>query len=105
MGNVSGSTFYMFLGVLVIYLIGVSIYTLVQKIKKKRKSIQSAFIAAYLKTMVRIIEGRNIRDSQTMGYETYYYALRLSGGDVLRVAQDAETVWSIYDSTIFDFNG
>jgi len=27
----------MFLGVLVIYLIGVSIYTLVQKIKKKRK--------------------------------------------------------------------
>ena len=37
MGNVSGSTFYMFLGVLVIYLIGVSIYTLVQIIKKKRK--------------------------------------------------------------------
>ena len=37
MGNVSGSTFHMFLGVLVIYLIGVSIYTLVQKIKKKRK--------------------------------------------------------------------
>ena len=35
-----------------------------------------------------------------MGYETYYYALRLSGGDVLRVAQDAETVWSIYDATI-----
>ena len=25
-------------------------------------------------------EGRDIRDSQTMGYETYYYALRLSGG-------------------------
>ena len=45
-------------------------------------------------------EGRNIRDSQTMGYETYYYALRLSSGEVLRVAQDAETVWSIYDSTI-----
>ena len=45
-------------------------------------------------------EGRDIRDSQTMGYETYYYALRLSGGDVLRVAQDAETVWSIYDATI-----
>ena len=31
MGNVSGSTFYMFLGVLV------TIYTLVQKTKKKRK--------------------------------------------------------------------
>ncbi len=26
--------------------------------------------------------------------------MRLSGGDVLRVAQDAETVWSIYDATI-----
>ena len=37
MGNVSGSTNNLFLGVLVIYLIGVSIYTLVQKIKKKRK--------------------------------------------------------------------
>ena len=23
---------------------------------------------------------------------------RLSGGDVLRVARDAETVWSIYDA-------
>ena len=37
MGNVSGSTFYMFLGVLVIYLVGVSIYTIIQKIKEKRK--------------------------------------------------------------------
>ena len=37
MGNVSGSTFYMFLGVLVIYLIGVSIYIIVQKIKYKKK--------------------------------------------------------------------
>ena len=45
-------------------------------------------------------EGRDIRDSQTMGYETYYYALRLSGGDVLRVAQDAETVWSVYDGAL-----
>ena len=45
-------------------------------------------------------EGRDIRDSQTMGYETYYHAVRLSSGDVLRVAQDAETVWSIYDATI-----
>ena len=44
--------------------------------------------------------GRDIRDSQTMGYETYYYAVLLSGGDILRVAQDAETVWSIYDSSI-----
>ena len=44
--------------------------------------------------------GRDIRDSQTMGYETYYYAVRMPNGDVLRVAQDAETIWSIYDSSI-----
>ncbi len=44
--------------------------------------------------------GRDIRDSQTMGYETYYYAVHLSNGNVLRVAQDAETIWSIYDSSI-----
>ena len=30
--------------------------------------------------------GRNCRDSQTMGYETYYYAMLLPGGDILRVA-------------------
>ena len=44
--------------------------------------------------------GRDIRDSQTMGYETYYYAILLPNGEILRMAQDAETVWSIYDSTL-----
>lgn len=44
--------------------------------------------------------GRDIRDSQTMGYETYYYAVSLADGEILRVAQDAETIWSIYDSSI-----
>ena len=44
--------------------------------------------------------GKDIRDSQTMGYETYYYALLLPDGEILRVAQDAETMWSIYDSSI-----
>lgn len=44
--------------------------------------------------------GRDIRDSQTMGYETYYYAVLLPDGEILRMAQDAETVWSIYDSTL-----
>lgn len=36
MGNSSGSMFYMFLGVIVIYLVGVSIYTLIEKIKKRK---------------------------------------------------------------------
>ena len=44
--------------------------------------------------------GRDIRDSQTMGYETYYYAVQLPGGNILRVAQDAETVWSVYDGAL-----
>ena len=44
--------------------------------------------------------GRDIRDSETLGYETYYYAVQLAGGDILRVAQDAETIWSVYDSAI-----
>lgn len=44
--------------------------------------------------------GKDKRDSQTLGYSTYYYAVCLSEGDILRVAQDAETTWSIYDSTL-----
>ena len=44
--------------------------------------------------------GRNCRDSQTTGYETYYYALLLPSGEILRVAQDSETTWSIYDDAI-----
>ena len=44
--------------------------------------------------------GRDCRDSQTMGYETYYYAMLLTNGDILRVAQDSETIWSIYDAAL-----
>ena len=44
--------------------------------------------------------GKDIRDSQTLGYETYYYAVSLSDGSILRVAQDSETIWSIYDAAL-----
>ena len=44
--------------------------------------------------------GKDIRDSQTMGYETYYYAVQLPAANILRVAQDAETVWSVYDGAL-----
>ena len=44
--------------------------------------------------------GRDRRDSQTMGYETYYYAMLLPNGNILRVAQDSETIWSIYDAAL-----
>ena len=32
--------------------------------------------------------GRNCRDSQTLGYETYYYAMLRPGGDILGYTQD-----------------
>ena len=44
--------------------------------------------------------GRDRRDSQTLGYETYYYAMLLPDGNILRVAQDSETIWSIYDAAL-----
>ena len=45
-------------------------------------------------------EGRDCRDSQTTGYETYYYAALLPTGEILRIAQDSETIWSIYDDAL-----
>lgn len=44
--------------------------------------------------------GKDERDSETLGYQTYYYALALPSGDILRVAQDSETLWSIYDAAL-----
>ncbi len=44
--------------------------------------------------------GQDIRDSQTMGYQTYYYAQRLSDGNILRIAQDSQSLWSIYDEAL-----
>jgi len=44
--------------------------------------------------------GKDQRDSETMGYETYYYALALPDGNILRVSQDSETIWSIYDAAL-----
>ena len=44
--------------------------------------------------------GQDIRDSQTMGYQTYYYAQRLSDGNILLIAQDSQSLWSIYDEAL-----
>lgn len=40
-------------------------------------------------------EGDSARDSQTLGVVSYYHALRLGSGDVVRVSEDAETALSI----------
>ncbi len=40
------------------------------------------------------------RTSETMGYDTYYYALRLENGNILRVAMEAKNFFSIYDDAL-----
>ncbi len=44
--------------------------------------------------------GRATRTSQTFGSETYYYAILLSDGNVLRIGQDAQTLWTILSDSI-----
>ncbi len=44
--------------------------------------------------------GRIERASETLGYRTCYYALRLADGNVLRVAQDSKNLWSIFDEAL-----
>lgn len=44
--------------------------------------------------------GRAQRASSTLGYRTYYYARLLLDGNILRVSQDSETLWSVYDAAL-----
>ena len=44
--------------------------------------------------------GESVRESETLNQSTYYYALRLSDGSVLRVSKDEENVWSIANNMI-----
>lgn len=41
-------------------------------------------------------EGQSIRRSETMSKDTFYYALKLSNGSVLRVAKEADSLYSIF---------
>ena len=45
-------------------------------------------------------EGFDERTSSTMGYTTYYYALLLEDGTVLRTAIDVENLYSIYNEAL-----
>ncbi|MCR5654951.1 MAG: two-component sensor histidine kinase [Lachnospiraceae bacterium] len=40
--------------------------------------------------------GESVRKSDTMGKNTFYYALLLDNGTVLRVSTDAESIWSVF---------
>lgn len=45
-------------------------------------------------------EGETVRRSDTMNKNTFYYALLLDNGTVLRVATDAESIWSVLYSAL-----
>ena len=45
-------------------------------------------------------EGRDVRESRTVDKSTFYYALRLQDGRVLRVAKEASSIWRVYMSAL-----
>ena len=40
--------------------------------------------------------GAATRESETVGYETHYYALRLTDGNILRLSDDSDELWLSY---------
>lgn len=44
--------------------------------------------------------GESSRTSDTLGYKTYYYAIRLADGNIVRLAVNARTMYAIYDKAI-----
>lgn len=44
-------------------------------------------------------EGETVRRSDTMNVNTFYYAVRLEDGSVLRVAREAGSFWSLFESS------
>lgn len=40
--------------------------------------------------------GSDIRNSSTVDKSAFYYAVRLKNGDVMRLAQEASNIWSVY---------
>ncbi len=45
-------------------------------------------------------QGESKRFSDTLGQETYYYALRLADGSVLRVAKTTSSIWGMFGGTL-----
>lgn len=41
-------------------------------------------------------EGHAVRRSSTMGKNTFYYAVRIEDGNVIRVAKEADSIWRIF---------
>lgn len=53
-----------------------------------------------VQSALEIGQGHDQRTSRTMGYTTYYYALLLDDGNVLRAALDVENLYSIYNEAL-----
>lgn len=49
-----------------------------------------------VKSALQIGEGECVRNSNTMNMTTFYYALRLENGTVLRVATQARSIWNVF---------
>lgn len=45
-------------------------------------------------------EGENIRHSKTLGMSTFYYAKLLDNKNILRVAKETKSIWSVFASII-----
>lgn len=41
-------------------------------------------------------EGDAIRKSETMNKSTFYYAIQLGNGQILRIAKEADSIWSVF---------
>ena len=44
--------------------------------------------------------GESLRFSDTIGQETYYYAVKLSDGSVLRLAKTTDSIWGIFGEAV-----
>ncbi|MDD2959301.1 MAG: ATP-binding protein [Lachnospiraceae bacterium] len=57
----------------------------------QRPEVEAAFLSG---------KGEDVRKSSTLNKSTFYYAVRLEDGSVLRVAREAENIWSVFESAI-----
>lgn len=49
---------------------------------------------------IRDGSAQSVRHSSTMGVDTYYAAIRLEDGNILRISQALDTMWTLYDKAL-----
>ena len=65
-----------------------------------RNSMENHFDRPEIQDALANGEGESVRNSQTMSRNSFYYAIKLSDGNVLRVAKDAGSIFSIFSSVL-----